>query len=81
MKSKLILFATIFLFLNVAVMAQNRKHKVKNTNHANSANTSQKNNNATNGNTNFIDSTFFIKSPKANVKQPAGKARVKQGNK
>lgn len=80
MKSKLILLVTVFLFLNVAGMAQNRKHKVKNTNQANNTNTSQKNNNATNVNANFIDSTF-IKSPKANVKQPAGKAKVKQGNK
>lgn len=80
MKSKLILLVAAFLFLTVAVTAQNRKHKVKNANNPNSANTSQKNNKATSANTNFIDSTF-IKSPKANVKQPAGKARVKQGNK
>lgn len=80
MKSKIILLVTVCLFINVAVMAQNRKHKVKNTNQANNTNTAQKNNKATNGNTNFIDSTF-IKSPKTNVKQPAGKARVKQGNK
>lgn len=79
MKAKLILFVAIFFIFNTVAIAQNQKQKVKNANQPSNANSQNNNTKTRGGNNAFPRDSLEIKSTKGNVKQPAAKAKVKQG--